>query len=159
MVAGHLTLLMVLCGTSCSQSVPGKAVYPVHGQVLLEGKPVANALVVFYPVGAWGAEESRPHAQTDSDGRFTVSTYGTKDGAPAGEYKVAISELRDAGEETEGQADVGSPARKNPNPPPARYGNPETSGLRVTISEGPNDLEPFRLKPGPRVTAKPSVID
>lgn len=155
-VGGILALLMVSSGLSCHhQSVPGRPVYPVHGQVLLDGKAVPNALVVFHPVEKWGAEENRPRAQTDSEGRFTVSTYGTHDGAPAGEYKVTISELREAGEQT----DDGSPAKRSPNPPPVLYANPETSGLRVTISERRNDLEPFRLKPGKTLRAKPSVID
>ena len=31
--------------------------------------------------------------------------------------------------------------------PEGRYGKPETSGLRVHIKQGPNELEPFRLTP------------
>ena len=43
-------------------------------------------------------------------------------------------------------------AEKKDNPERAakmldRYGKPETSGLRVHIKSGPNELEPFRLTP------------
>jgi hypothetical protein len=156
-VVGLTALLLVLSGLSCSRSSPGRPVFPVHGQVLLEGKPVANVLVAFHPVGAWGADENRPYAETDRDGRFTLSTYGFQDGAPAGEYKVALRDLRGEGEGAEVQPDEASPRKPRPNRPPASYANPETSGFRVRVHEGRNELEPFLLKAGPRDAAKPSV--
>lgn len=156
-VVGLTTWLLVLAGLSCSRSGPGKPVFPVHGQVLLEGKPVANVLVAFHPVGEWGAAENRPYAETDRDGRFTLSTYGSRDGAPAGEYKVAIRDLRGEGEGAEAPVDEASPSKARPNRPPAQYANPETSGFRVRVHEGRNELEPFQLKSGPRDPGKPAA--
>jgi hypothetical protein len=156
-VVGLAALLLVLPGLSCSRSGHRRPVFPVRGQVLLEGKPLSSVLVVFHPAGAWGAEESRPYARTDRAGRFAVSTYGTEDGAPAGEYKVAIVELRGRGEEDEAPADEGGPRKARSSPPPARYADPETSGLRVRVHEGPNELEPFQLKAGRREPARPKA--
>jgi hypothetical protein len=68
--------------------------HPVQGQVTLDGKPVANATIVFKPVDAakfkW---REQPQAKSDAEGRFTVFTYEANDGAPAGEYRVGIAVL------------------------------------------------------------------
>ncbi len=145
-VAALAALLPVLPGLSCGRPGPQRPVFPVRGQVLLDGKPVANALVVFHPAGA---DETRPRAETDSDGRFAVSTYGTGDGAPTGEYKVAVLDLHGEGEAGEAPADEGGARKGAPGRPPARYADPESSDLRARVLEGNNELEPFRLKPGP----------
>ena len=56
--------------------------YPVKGKVTLpDGKPLASAKVVF--VGPVTATTT-----TQSDGTFTFK--GTKDGLPAGDYKVRL---------------------------------------------------------------------
>src|SRR5437773_1893607 len=104
-VAGAM-LLMALSGPACNRPNPGRPVFPVRGQVLLDGKPLAGVVIVFHPTTEWGFDEGRPRAETGADGRFTVSTYGTGDGAPAGDYKVTIHELRSDEGESAAQADV-----------------------------------------------------
>jgi hypothetical protein len=64
------------------------------------------------------------------DGSFTVSTYGDNDGAPAGDYTVAVT-----WEDPESKSD-----RFN-----GRYG-PGTSQLAATIKDGANELPPIELK-------------
>jgi hypothetical protein len=58
----------------------------VSGRITNGGKPVANAMVVFYT-------PSRPVARgmTDADGRFTLSTRRLNDGAYAGSHKVSVN--------------------------------------------------------------------
>jgi hypothetical protein len=133
-------------------------VYPVRGQVLLDGKPLPGVLVVFHPVVDEGFDSGRPTAQTDAEGRFTVITHGLGDGVPAGEYRVAVVELRAGGGETDVQSDVGGPPGVRTTRPPAVYGRPETSGLKVTVVQEANDLGPFRLRSGPRDRAKSAPL-
>jgi len=148
-------LLLVLPGPACNRSHSGRPVFPVRGQVLLDGKPLPGVVVVFHPAGEWGPDEGRPRAETDADGRFTVSTYGAGDGAPAGKYKVAVFELRPDEGETVTHTDVIRPGTPRRAGPPAVYANPDSSGLSAQVAEGPNELDPLRLKSGPRGPTRP----
>jgi hypothetical protein len=155
-MARILLLLFALAGLSCSGSASGKALFPVAGQVLLDEQPVPSALVVLHPLGTWEPGTNRPYGQTDTEGRFKVTTLRPDDGAPAGEYKVAILEVATEGEQGKGQQDEGRRDPKRLKKLPAKYANPETSGLRVQIREGSNQLDPFRLKPDKRAATKPA---
>jgi hypothetical protein len=103
----------------------------VKGQVLLDDRPVGNALVVLHPQDRTEGASVLSYARTDSDGRFTVSTYEPFDGAPAGKYAVTVLKEDDQ----EGKHVL----------PPA-YASPDTSGLNITVAPGPNELRPFRLQ-------------
>jgi hypothetical protein len=62
------------------------ALVPVGGVVTLNHKPLAKAVVMFMPrSGATSVGE------TDKDGRYNLESHGRRRGAPAGDYKVAIS--------------------------------------------------------------------
>jgi hypothetical protein len=136
--AARLALLPVaLFCCSCGPSNARKPVYPVHGTVFLDGKPLGRALLVFHPID--GEEQNSPHpvATAMEDGSFEATTYDADDGAPAGEYAVTVEWRRPATEQ-----DTGPP----PNSLPARYAKPSTSGLKARVAEGPNELQPFQLK-------------
>src|SRR3954454_9920331 len=79
MVFGFAVLLI---GCSRSDRTP---VYPVHGQVLLNGKPLPEAIVTFHHE-AGDAKVPLPSAHTDAEGRFKLTSYATGDGAPEGSY-------------------------------------------------------------------------
>ena len=68
--------------------------YPVHGRVLLDGKPMAGAMVILHPAGDVGLNGLRPRALADADGWFKIYTYVIGDGAPAGNYAVTIQPKR-----------------------------------------------------------------
>jgi hypothetical protein len=142
-------LLVALSVLSCRPNKP-KNVHPVSGQVLLDGRPVPGAMVVFHRVGETNPEAARPYGQTDPEGRFSVQTYLGGDahvmneGAPTGSYKVVVIEAPREAIGEEGEED--SPRKGRPARLPARYANPETSGLTVTVNEGRNELAPFELK-------------
>ena len=61
---------------------------PVHGVVLLDGRPLAGATITFVPDSP-GTHEA--HAYSTADGSFKLSTYRPADGAVPGEYKVLVS--------------------------------------------------------------------
>lgn len=117
------------------------AVYPAHGQIYFEGKIIPNAALRFDPVWTKDPVFPRPHAIVREDGTFVVGTYTTKDGAPAGEYRVSVQLMMKP------NANADSEGGKLPqNVLPPRYANFDTSGLTVQIQEGDNALPPLQLK-------------
>jgi len=75
-------------------NIKGKLpVFPVQGSLQANGKPLADAKLVFHPVQDLPKDASQflPRARTKEDGTFTVSTYKDNDGAPEGEYWVTVS--------------------------------------------------------------------
>jgi hypothetical protein len=115
-------------------------VYPAHGQALLSGKPIPNASIQLDPVWTKDPGFPRPRATVQDDGSFVVGTYGRDDGAPAGEYRVAVQWLVKADKaEVEGGA-----LPRNVLPP--KYGKFDTSGLTVMIEERENTLPALQLK-------------
>jgi hypothetical protein len=110
-------------------------------------------VVIFHP--AEGAVEQarkmRPFAYGDEEGNFELKTYVDGDGAPPGEYRVSII-ARSVGPARSPSKD--SPVAAQPvtgaaiRIPPEisrKYANVDTSGIKVTVIEGENDLEPFVL--------------
>jgi hypothetical protein len=80
---GRLAMLFgLMVAGGCGNPDMGR----VSGRITNGGKPVANAMVVFYT-------PSRPVARgmTDADGRFTLSTRRYGDGAYAGSHKVSVN--------------------------------------------------------------------
>jgi hypothetical protein len=146
-----IPLLVVLPGLSCGGGAK-KGVHPVQGQVLLDGKAVPNAIVVFHRVGETNPQEARPYGRTDQEGRFSIQTYldgnarSLSDGAPAGKYKVVVAEAADENQPVREEIGDDNPRRRRPSRIPAQYANPETSGLSVNVNEGRNELAPFELK-------------
>jgi hypothetical protein len=135
---GGICVLVCLC-SACSKS-DRTPVYPARGQVLFEGEPIPHALVVLHPVNADNKEAPRPQGKVNADGAFTLSTYDAGDGAPAGEYAVTVQWLLSPA--SKGKSYEDSPPV---NRLPARYARPQTSGLRIQIAQGSNDLPVLRL--------------
>jgi hypothetical protein len=133
-----LAVLLAL-GTSCQKA--GKQYYPVHGRVLVDGKPAEGAVVVLHPADDPGMRALRPSAIVQADGSFSVRSYDPyvcptpQDGAPVGDYFIAINWFPPGVE----RSDVIPDKLHN------RYGNPTTSGLRVQVKEEPNQLRAFEL--------------
>ena len=131
-----LILPLALASVSCGKS-DRKPVFPVSGQILMDGKPLAYAYVVFHPQGVTGADDVRPRAHADAKGSFRLSTYDTADGAPVGEYRITVEKYKPPKE-----SDKGLPV----NLLPARYAKPDTSNLTARIQQGANELPPLQIK-------------
>jgi len=140
-LAGRLLLAMAvlaLPAVGCGKAKPATA--PVTGRVLLDGKPVADAAVMFEPVD--GGVPAR--GSTGGDGGFTLSTFARDDGAIVGRHRVSISKFV-----TEGVAANEFGLEAAPGPPglqpkaalPARYADPKTSGLEATVEAGGTSVE------------------
>lgn len=124
--------LLALTLAGCAKN--RKPVVPVRGKVFMGRTPANGALVVFHPVGNNDSKAIRPQGIVGSDGSFEMTTYEEKDGAPPGEYHVTFVWL------------IEDPkTKKEWRPLPTRYMAPEMSGVRVTVREGANELQPFIL--------------
>jgi hypothetical protein len=119
--------------------------YPVSGKVTLDGKPLAGVTVVLHPVDkARFKRDERPFARTEADGSFKLTTYEKQDGAPDGEYKVAIA-FEAGGPAGDDDGSDQAVRGKKGGRPPERYGSPDKSGLTATIPKSSTTLPPFEL--------------
>jgi hypothetical protein len=135
-----LGLLLPICCVSCTG---GPKLYPVHGKLLQNNRPVAGALLTFHPKDGT-VYTVLPTGLTDDDGTFTLET-GANEGAPAGDYVVTLiaPEVVKAGA---GQKKA-SMGRKPDSADRFKgaYTSEAGSKLRVEIKQGENNLEPFVL--------------
>lgn len=114
--------------------------YPVRGSIRVDDKPLAEATVIFHPIGVGEAKlKQKPFGRTDEEGRFQLSTSGEHDGAPPGRYAVTIEyrELRAVGEET---------IRDGPSLLPPRFSDPAQTVLQSEVIAGENDIPPFQVE-------------
>ena len=113
--------------------------FRVIGTITHHGQPVAGYAVLFNPTK--GGRPAR--GETDDEGKFTLSTFDFGDGAISGDHNVAISFITDykylPGEEPEGESQV---VQKPSVTIPDKYGDPEMSGLKLTVEEtGKNNFD------------------
>jgi hypothetical protein len=134
---GALALLVVLLA-GCGKR-GWLETYPVKGTVLVGGKAAPGATVSFHPKEMQGDKPYLPTGQTDENGEFTLATFVSGDGAPAGEYDVTII----------------WPVRYNPistlwegDKLDGRYADKAKSTLHVTVEKKPQQLPPFELIAG-----------
>lgn len=116
-------------------------VYPVSGQVLYNGQPLKGVDLAFHPNDPKNDTGYPPHAKTDADGKFTLTTYLKDDGAPAGEFKVAVA----VAVETAGGDDGADQTKRLTFQVPAQYQRKESTPLAATVKPGSNALDPFKL--------------
>lgn len=83
-----LTSVLLGCGGGGEQ---GPKLSAVNGTVTLDGAPLRGAGVTFHPdTGKGNKAEYLPAGVADEKGKYKLIT-ATKDGAPAGWYKVVIT--------------------------------------------------------------------
>jgi hypothetical protein len=129
-----LTCTALVC-CSCSSAARLQA---VRGKVLVAGQPPEGAVVVFHPVDQSVPDTRRPVGRVEADGTFILSTYGVGEGAPAGQYIVAISRARAPSEAV-------TTTDKDGVQVPPKYGDVRSSPLRATVTEGTNEMPTYNL--------------
>ncbi|MFH1264744.1 MAG: hypothetical protein ABIK89_03410 [Planctomycetota bacterium] len=134
---------LALIGSSCKQA-DRLPVAPVKGRILYQGKPVVGVNVTFVQQGA----PRHSFGTTDQEGYFTLTTFVPGDGAILGPNQVTV--VLPAGPPEEVSGDVPDPeayfralrdaeeARDRVVKLPARYADPQTTDLVVTVTEGEN---------------------
>src|SRR5262245_1223682 len=116
--------------------------YPVSGTIMLDGKPLAGAGIMFLPRGE--TRGTGAFAMTDAAGKYSLKTDYGGPGAPDGEYAVTISKVvnRD-----------GTPYVPNPNAAeageretlPGTYSDSMKTVLKANVPKGGDTID-FDLK-------------
>jgi hypothetical protein len=119
-----------------------KPVFPATGKVMFQGKPTPKAVVWLHPENSDGSPgEVRPRGVVNDDGSFSLSTYKTDDGAPAGRYRAVVFWYQNWAKPN-GQGDE---LGKNLLPP--RYQDPMKSDLPIVeIKAESNSIPTLELK-------------
>ncbi len=138
--------LAVVLALGCGRS---KEFAPVSGKVMLDGKPLANAAVMFSPVSEQGSTEGGVPStgETDEKGEFTLLAVTGKAGAQVGQHRVSISviteQVGDTGDERHANPPRGGPTMMNKVP--TKY-NEKTELTCEVPSGGRNDANFLDLK-------------
>ena len=106
----------------------------VSGTLTFNGTPLESFQVSFIPT-----DGRRPATGvTDKEGKFTLGTNKPGDGAPPGNCRVAVvysppeTEASDSGNAIDDPSKMPKPAVNIP----AKYSDPETSGLKQDVPKG-----------------------
>jgi hypothetical protein len=135
-----LIAVVALSGLSCSDSA--STLNPVQGKVLLNGQPLAGALVTLHLKDGADIRTVPSTGLSKEDGTFTIMT-GDKAGAPAGSYVVTII-CSEVVKSKEGVISTGPPETQDRLK--GAYADRAKSSITVEVKKGPNQLEPFDLK-------------
>ena len=147
-----LTLTVFLgCGAAKLPTIP------VTGTVLVDDKPMEGVKVVFSP--AAGSSGQSASGQTDAEGKYSLTTVDTGDGALAGDYQVAILKSLVEEDNLPKEVDMDDEAAMD-----AIYGSldtskdvqtesivakkwtsPGTSGLEASVKEGGENNFEFKV--------------
>jgi len=123
---GALICGLVLAGCG-GESGPERV--PVKGQIVMaDGKPVFPGSIQFVPAKGMSEGSYQSSALLHEGGKFTMRTHPHGEGVVPGTYKVVLS------------LGVGSPREL------AKYSNPKTTPLEVTIPEAGNENLKLTLK-------------
>lgn len=131
---GYLGICVLGCFlllTGCGDSHPNTI--DVTGKVFHNGQPVDGANVVFTSDGPLAT------GVTDAQGKFTLRTFSDGDGAIAGAHRVTI---------TKNVSETSTPDNPYPtvkNMLPARYAQPDSSGLTADVGADKENMFRFDL--------------
>lgn len=145
------TVLLAGCSSGLRELPEETAeLVPVGGVVTLDGEPLNNAVVQFYPASGGKGGEGGGTAyfgHTDLTGRFDLASPGGRSGAAPGSYTVVISKFaRPDGSPFPPDADSGEFAADGVEHVPPKYSDPAETELRATVpQDGKTDFE-FPLK-------------
>lgn len=133
--------VLSFCVAACSSEVERVPVHPVQGSVTVSGAPAPKLMVVLRPARTPDAKvkDLTPHGEVGADGKFRIGTYAADDGAPAGVYFVTLTWPQSQKDPLTGDDVVEDRLE-------GRFDTPEKSGIKVTIKEGENKLDPIVLE-------------
>ena len=114
---------IIVCAFACAGCGSKSPIARVRGKVELDGRPLATGAVVTLPKRGRGAQGAV------RDGEFELGTFGKNDGALVGTHQVAVI----AYDKSQAR---GPEAKMGKLLVPARYTNPETSGLSIDVKSG-----------------------
>ena len=84
-------LLLVGCGDAAPPSVATVPCHLAKGTLTIGDKPAVGAMLILVSKSETaGAPTHRPRATVGESGTFQLSTFGTNDGAPVGDYGIIV---------------------------------------------------------------------
>ena len=119
-------VIFLICPTTGCNSSP--SIVPVKGTVLLNGKPLEGAAVLFQPK----ADERPAVGITDKLGTFHLTTRRQGDGAHVGLNKVSITKESDEPQLDDAEEGIQDFTLITP----ALYASPELSGIEIDVYPG-----------------------
>ena len=128
-----VVVVLIDCPTTGCNNSPN--IVPVKGTVLLDGKPLEGAAVLFQPK----ADERPAVGITDKRGTFHLTTRRQGDGAHVGLNKVSITKESDAPQLNDAEEGIQDFTLITP----AQYASPELSGLEIDVYP---EMEPVILE-------------
>jgi hypothetical protein len=148
--------LVAVCGFAllpgCSSEPEKPPTFPVTGTVTMKGKTLENTRIIFVPMQG-GAPAS---GITDKDGKYSLTTNTSGDGAQAGTYGVKVAKydgkappepVEPAKQLTyEEEQKLQFAPDEKPHPVaksilPKKYDNEGTSGLSHTVKDAPSTFD------------------
>lgn len=146
-LAASIAFLMTGCGGGPKRP----PVFRVTGKVLYKGNPVEGASVDFHNDKSPQVASGR----TDKEGRFTLTTFSTGDGAVKGVHMVTVSKSVAVAGKTDMSVDKpsedygkamqaassGNMDDFYKNQLPSKYASRATTDLQKTVEEKANDFE------------------
>jgi hypothetical protein len=134
--ANWAAVWLLLATIGCGRPAYQLETAPVRGTVTLDGRPLPSGYVVVPTSrGRMASGKIQP------DGTFVLTTYDEGDGAQVGSHPVVVNEV--------------PPDEFSSVPPeqrvsiPSRYGTAGTSGLRVTVKPGEENVLELELSSQP----------
>lgn len=145
-LSNHFLLVIAYCGglfclAGCESSIQ-QTTYPASGEVKLDGKPLAGAVIVLHAVDKTNFKwEELPQGVTDQNGKFNLFTYSSNDGAPAAEYTVGIALQQAVSDDGSDQVK----REKNRVNLPTKFADPKKSGLTARVDAKATVIPTFEL--------------
>lgn len=137
-------LLLAFCWVGCSKDSSKNSnlpdTYPVSGVVVMNGEPVANAIVNFQLKGGTRGATGT----TDTKGEFVLMTFSPGDGAVPGEYQVSVVKYSTPPADYPPPPEEYDPKYvpfKAENLLPKKYSRHDSSGLTSVVNPGKNQIE------------------
>ncbi len=124
--------LVLLAASGCGDQADRAE---VTGVVLLDGKPMPDALVEFLPDPERKTHGPVSAATTDQEGRFRLAAHDQRGGAVVGSHRVMVQDARSLPPANPDDTKV-----RPPPPPPSRvshiYGTAVSTPLREEVKPG-----------------------
>lgn len=124
---------------------------PVSGTVTFESAPLPSGSLLFVPEGGGPSAQGN----IDAEGRYTLGTYSTRDGAILGRFKVMITAFTQPSGGSGLPEDTLNGNTASVSLIPEIYGDLEHSGLTANIVKGKNTVDfDLEKKEDPRKAKK-----
>ncbi|HVX64938.1 MAG TPA: hypothetical protein VHC19_30250 [Pirellulales bacterium] len=139
---------VALVSPGCGQS-DRVAVYPVHGRLTFEGKPMAGGGSIAL-IATGGQQGKTAGAEIKPDGAFTLTTYEEGDGSMPGEFRVVVTQVvvKEPDASEDGQAVASGPISvvAEDERIPAIYSDRQNSPLTARIEANSDNELNLELK-------------